>query len=71
MKKRYDGEVGIFAGYDDAHSFATLERFGCIELQGNRSLRGAGFRRPVAVAAAKVVGFEGRSKNRCSYRECW
>ena len=71
MKKRYNGDLGIFAGYNGARSFAIFERFGCSGLQGNRSLRGAGFRRPVAVAAAKVVGFEDRLKNRCSYRECW
>ena len=71
MKKRYDGGLGIFIGYDGACSFAILERFGCIGLQGNRSLRRAGFRRSVALATAKVVGFEGWSKSKCSYRECW
>jgi hypothetical protein len=71
VKKRCDGNLGILSGYEGARSFAILERFGCIGLQGNRSLRGTGFRWLVAAATAKVVGFEGRSKLRCSYRECW
>jgi hypothetical protein len=69
VKKRYNGGLGIFAGYHNARFFAIFERFGCIGLPGDHNHRGAGFRRLLAVAAAKVASFEGWSKNRCSYGE--
>ena len=70
MNKRYSEGLDIFARYDDAPAFAILEWLVRTQLQSNHSRRGAGFRWLVAAATAKVVGFEVRSKSRCSCREC-